>query len=343
MSKKVTSKDPTKNALECILGQKTVGFYPVIAKALGSVPAAVMVSQGLFWQYKAEHRKVAQIGGEDYFSKTVSEWYEETSITESVQRLARALLVKHGIMKEKLSGAPAKMYFRVDIDSLVAVINGYLLSGVSVAVKHGNKQRQLTRTSSGKFRRQEAVINGNIIIESSESFETTTEREETAAAADILIKSTTEFKDVTLIEGFAVEAKKEKDTPSSAAPLEKEKEPPAARPTPGASAVRRWDAFDIDSAAEEFKENQFSAENFARITGTPAAQMMDRFTAEVDVFVLEQKGKKMQYNRFDEFSSHFFNYARAKVRAGRNAQSTRPNYNQPLDQPSPGTYMPTYS
>ena len=86
--------------------------------------------------------------------------------------------------------------------------------------------------------------------------------------------------------------------------------------------------FDIDRAAYEFKANQFSAENFARITGTTPDEMAAKFTAEVDVFVLEQKGKQTKYNRFDEFSSHFFNYERAKVRDGRNGGQTqqKPNY-----------------
>jgi len=80
-------------------------------------------------------------------------------------------------------------------------------------------------------------------------------------------------------------------------------------------APRRFDPFDIDTASEELKENHFSAENFARITGTPAAQMLARFSSEVEDFVLEQKGRKTVYNRFDEFSGHFFNWSRSRVRA----------------------------
>ncbi len=156
-----------------------------------------------------------------------------------------------------------------------------------------------------------------------------------AAGAELIIKSTTEIEGVTLVEKMNVEAEKEKEN----------EVPPPVRPTPGESAPRRWDVFDIDKAAAELKENVFSAENFARITGTPKAQMLDRFTEEVDVFVLEQKGKKSIYNRFDEFSSHFFNYERAKVRAARNYSGPaqqRQNFAQP-DQPSPKSYMPTFS
>lgn len=170
--KKQPTQEQSNSTLECILGQKTVGFYPVIAKALGSAPAAIMVSQAFFWQYKAKFGSPIVIDGEQYFSKTVAEWYEETSVSESAQRLARSILVKHGIMIERLAGLPASMHFRVDINALVAVINGYLSTGIAVAAKHGNKEREITRTGSGKFRRQGATKDGDILnVETSESFE----------------------------------------------------------------------------------------------------------------------------------------------------------------------------
>lgn len=118
------------------------------------------------------------------------------------------------------------------------------------------------------------------------------------AAAEILIKSTTEFEGVTMVE--KVDAEERSYNSGMYAPT---------------STARRFDPFNIDTATMELKGNEFSAENFARITGTPAAQMVARFTAEVDAFVLEQKGRKTVYNRFDEFSGHFFNWSRSRVRA----------------------------
>jgi hypothetical protein len=157
------------------------------------------------------------------------------------------------------------------------------------------------------------------IKEEKEKREIEKEQQEEVAAAEFLVKSTTDFEGVTMVELQTLEAEK-KESPK--VPL-KGSFPP--------QPARRWDAFDIDQAAQEFKRNQFSAENFARITGTPAAQMLDRFTEEVDAFVLEQKAKQTKYNRFDEFSSHFFNYARAKVRAGRNNQAQAPQQAPPAN------------
>lgn len=152
--------------------------------------------------------------------------------------------------------------------------------------------------------------NADIIVKENNKNKTTTGAKIDVAVFDSEVNAL-------VIDSIPLEAEKENPTPVPPPPS------PSPRPAPGESAPLRWDVFDIDTAAIELKENEFSAENFARITGTPKAQMFERFTAEVDVFVLEQKGKKTPYNRFDEFSSHFFNYERAKVRAGRPGASAQ--------------------
>jgi hypothetical protein len=170
---------PTSNdILQSILGSKSVSFHAIFAKAIGSVPAAVMLSQGLFWQEKAKFKDFVQLGDGQYFSKTAAEWYDETGITEEQQKTARAYLVKCGILKEKRAGLPAKMHFRIDLESLVAVISRYLSGGVKVAVDNRSKKREITRTGSGNKRGRFAVINGDKYnkVESLESLESEGER-----------------------------------------------------------------------------------------------------------------------------------------------------------------------
>jgi hypothetical protein len=157
------------DVLQSILGSKVVSFHSIFAKAIGSVPAAVMLSQGLFWQEKSKHKDPRIIDGEEYFSKTAEEWYDETGVTEEQQKTARAHLVGCSVWKERRAGLPAKMYFRVDLENLVAVISRYLNEGKPVRVDNRNKKREITRTGSGKNPGQFAVINGSIIIESNES------------------------------------------------------------------------------------------------------------------------------------------------------------------------------
>lgn len=157
------SKEMSKEyvVLQSIVGSKSVSFHPDFARALGSVPAGLFLSQGFFWQFNAQHIERITIEGKQYFSRTISEWETETALSEEQQKSARAILIKAGILTEKKAGLPARLYYSFDFDSLVAVIYGYKETGNQVTVDNRSKKRYLPRTSSGKIRRQEAVKYGD--------------------------------------------------------------------------------------------------------------------------------------------------------------------------------------
>lgn len=131
--------------------KRPIAYHGILAKAIRSVPAAVMVSQGLYWQGKAED------SGAAWFYVTAEDWYDQTGVTKEAQLTARKHLAKLGFWEERLFGMPARMHFQIDIDALVAVINQYLETGKPVAGDYRNKLREKPRTSSGKFRQQAAV------------------------------------------------------------------------------------------------------------------------------------------------------------------------------------------
>jgi len=153
----------TKEEIQSIFGSRIVSFHAVFARAIGSVPAAVMLSQAFFWQEKAKSKDGVKIGEEMFFSKTGEEWYDETGLTESQQLTARKHLLSAGFWVEQRAGLPAKMCYRIDIETLVAVISRYLKTGQQVAIDNRKQSREITRTSSGKFRQLEAEKNGNNI------------------------------------------------------------------------------------------------------------------------------------------------------------------------------------
>lgn len=152
--------------------KRPVSYHAVLAQALQSVPAAVMLSQGLYWQEIVERDE--KTGG--WFYVTGEGWFEQTGVTKQAQLTARKRMSECGFWEEELRGMPAKTHYRIDIEALVAVINGYLETRQPVAVDYRNKKRQYTRTSSGKFRQQVAVKNGSIIETNKETNKETLKR-----------------------------------------------------------------------------------------------------------------------------------------------------------------------
>lgn len=135
--------------------ERPVAYHPILAKVLKSVSAAVMLSQGIYWQRKTDKEK------DGWFWVTSDQWFEQTGITSESQLTARRVLKSAGIWEERLFGLPAKMHYRVNVSGLVAVISGYLESGQPVAVDSRNKKRESPRSSGGKFRKLDAVDSRN--------------------------------------------------------------------------------------------------------------------------------------------------------------------------------------
>jgi len=183
--------DSTK-ALKAILSDGTIAFHAIFAKAFRSLPIGVFLSQGFFWQENAKFRSEKThrtIEGKTFFTKTAKEWFEETALTQEQQTQVRGVLGKSGVLFERLAGSPAKLFFHIDFELLVSVINRYLETGHPVLVDNRSKNRFKTKTSLGKVPNQDlvenptlvSVKNQNSIIESFESFESEGDRTPTPA------------------------------------------------------------------------------------------------------------------------------------------------------------------
>ena len=112
---------------------KPIGYHAVLAKALKSVPAAVMLSQGLFWQ------RVASGKNQDWWWVTAEEWYNQTGLTDESQATARKVLRDSGVWHEKRQGLPAKLYYRIDLDGLSDFVKTFV-DGVVSSFRESRKQ-----------------------------------------------------------------------------------------------------------------------------------------------------------------------------------------------------------
>jgi len=101
-------------ALLDVLSRRTIAYHPDLALALGSVPAAVILSQLLYW-----HGKQADPDG--WIKKTAAELEEETGVTERQQEVTRPALVESGLVEFQRRGIPAMPFYRVKHDKIIAL------------------------------------------------------------------------------------------------------------------------------------------------------------------------------------------------------------------------------
>jgi hypothetical protein len=92
-----------------------IQFYPLVAAMAGSPKAALMLGHGLYWTRTYLSKKPERDG---WFYKTATEWRQATGLSTREQETARADLRESGFWSEQLAGAPARMYFRINLAEL---------------------------------------------------------------------------------------------------------------------------------------------------------------------------------------------------------------------------------
>ncbi|MBK6744547.1 MAG: hypothetical protein IPG66_16920 [Hydrogenophilales bacterium] len=97
-----------------LLGQRCVAFHPKLVHLTGRVTAGLMLSQALYWTRILADQPTRQ----GWFWKTRDDWRNETGLTRREQDSARRALKSLGLWQERLVGMPARVWYRVDLDTL---------------------------------------------------------------------------------------------------------------------------------------------------------------------------------------------------------------------------------
>lgn len=100
---------------------RPIAFHRCLVDPAGSVNAALMLSQAIYWTNRLPKER------DGWFWKTGTEWTDETGLSRYEQEAARKLLKQRKLMEEKLVGVPATLHFRVVETSLLE--NHKLVSG----------------------------------------------------------------------------------------------------------------------------------------------------------------------------------------------------------------------
>lgn len=117
---------------------RPIAFHRCFVDITGSVNAALMLSQAVYWMKRAP-------SGEFY--KTAEEWREETGLTQREQDTARKKLRKLDFWHEELKDAPAKLHYSIDFEALDEALN---------------KVRQIRESRFNKCAKQESTNARNI-------------------------------------------------------------------------------------------------------------------------------------------------------------------------------------
>ena len=106
--------------LHTLLSERPIAFYPALRKITGSITAAIMLQQLLYWWDKRSGKTLY---------KTVADMEAETSLTEKEQRTAIRVLKAAGFIDVSVKGVPPTRNFIVHIDA----INDALMSQIKSA------------------------------------------------------------------------------------------------------------------------------------------------------------------------------------------------------------------
>jgi hypothetical protein len=92
---------------------------PILARLTGSVSAAVMLSQAIYWS-----NHISDTGG--WFHTTRVDFEKETTLSCDKQSTARARLGALGFMHAERRGAPPMLFYRVDFDAIAEAVTRYV-------------------------------------------------------------------------------------------------------------------------------------------------------------------------------------------------------------------------
>lgn len=99
------------------LRDNVVAYRPDLAKAFGSINAALFFCQLLYWEGKGSNPEMVY--------KTMKEMYDETALTRREQDTARSVLKEIGLIEEVKKGMPCRIFYKIQYQKYREVMSIY--------------------------------------------------------------------------------------------------------------------------------------------------------------------------------------------------------------------------
>ncbi|HKQ74618.1 MAG TPA: HNH endonuclease signature motif containing protein [Blastocatellia bacterium] len=90
---------------------RPIAFHRCFVTITGSVNAALMLSQALYWSKRSKDP-------EGWFYKTTEDWTEETGMTRAEQEDSRRRLIAYGFISEVRKGMPARLHYKINSEAI---------------------------------------------------------------------------------------------------------------------------------------------------------------------------------------------------------------------------------
>jgi hypothetical protein len=107
----------------------------------GSVNAALMLSQALYWTPRTKDP-------DGWFYKSHVDWEAETGLTRREQDTARKELRGKGLVEERLKGVPATLYYRVCFEVVESSLAEYAILVVPKAPNQIGANEQTSKAEN---------------------------------------------------------------------------------------------------------------------------------------------------------------------------------------------------
>ncbi len=133
---------------------RPIAYYPSIAKALGSVNAALLVCQLTYWCGKEHNPKLG-------IHKTAAEIEAETGLSVQEIRTARKILGAKGILTEKYFRLEHMIYFQVNLDALNEAFNNWLINNQMQNQHSGNEKKTTAKVENNIGEMQKVQFDNN--------------------------------------------------------------------------------------------------------------------------------------------------------------------------------------
>ena len=111
---------------------KPIAFHRCFVPLTGSVNAALMLSQAMYWQKRNEDGV--------WWFQTQEKWADETGLSRREQETARRALRNLPFWKEELRGLPGKLHFFLDLELLLEIVTVGKTSLHKQAILHSTNQ-----------------------------------------------------------------------------------------------------------------------------------------------------------------------------------------------------------